>query len=83
MRVPKSMQCYQVFACMTAMLLDYRLDSARHVDSSIIYSATLVSKCSPGDARYTCYRYPIYLFGILLYLKQVGHLQYRAFLLLK
>ncbi len=26
------------------------------------------TKTSLGDARYTCYRYPIYLFGILLYL---------------
>ena len=31
MRVPKSTQHYQVFTCMTAMLLDHRLDSARQV----------------------------------------------------
>ena len=29
MRVQKSMQCYQVFAYMTAVTLDHRLDSAR------------------------------------------------------
>ncbi len=43
MRVPKSTQHYQVFACMTAMLLDHRLDSARHVYSSVSKCDNIVS----------------------------------------
>ena len=35
MSVPKITQQYQVFACMIEMLLDHRLDSSRHVHSSI------------------------------------------------
>ena len=50
MRVPKSTQCYQVFACMTAMLLDHRLDSARQVHSSI----TLQPLCLKVKPLYQC-----------------------------
>ena len=51
-------------------LLGVQLSNMMELQSFTLWKTITVgniSYVSPGDVRYTYYRYPIYLFGILLY----------------